>query len=70
MMVAGGGASVANAVDVQNEFLDRYYYYGEVKIDCSDIDDFPSDNPDFEVLQDICHNLEKLKNCQIASAVS
>ena len=66
MMVAGGGASVANAVDVQNEFLDRFYYYNGVKLDCSSIDDYPV----YEALQDICYNLEKLKNCQIVSAVS
>ena len=66
VITAGGGSSVANAVSVQEEFLDGHYIYSD-KLDCTIIDDYP---PDYNPLQKICHNFEKLKNCLIASAVS
>ena len=70
VITAGGGSSVANAISVQDDFLDGFYLNSD-KIDCTSIDDYP---PDYdlavEILQKVCHNFEKLKNCQIASAVS
>ena len=66
VITAGGGSSVANAVSVQDDFLDGFYIYPD-KIDCTIIDDYP---PDYDPIQKLCHDFEKLKNCQIASAVS
>ena len=70
VITAGGGSSVANAVSVQDDFLDGFYIDLD-NIDCTLIDDYPPDyGPTVEILQKVCHNFEKLKNCQIASAVS
>ena len=60
VITAGGGSSIANAVSVQVDFLEE--------IDCTMIDDYP---PDYDpTVEKLCHNFEKFKNCQIASAVS
>lgn len=63
-IIFGGAASTANAVNVKEEYLD--------KLQCSFFDDYPNpdDDPDIEILKKLCHNLEKLRNCQAASAVS
>ena len=64
-LIFGGIASVANARNLQHEYLDQY--------DCAAIDDdLPNDDNDidFEIAQKLCHYLEKLRRCQIASAVS
>ena len=64
-LILGGIASVAKARNVQHEYLD--------KLECAAIDDdLPNDDniSDFEIAQKICHDLEKLRRCQIASAVS
>ena len=55
---------MANAVNVKKEYLDKF--------ECSLVDDYPNhdDDPDIEILKTLCHNLEKLRNCQAASAVS
>ena len=58
-----GVASERNAVNVKYEYIEN--------LECAIIDDLlDEDNPDREMLQDVCHNLEILRNCQIASAVS
>ena len=51
-----------NARNVKREYLDPLY--------CAVIDDYPVDNIGTEFAQHVCHDLEKLRNCQIASAVS
>ena len=61
-LIIGGVLSASNAGNVQHEYLDQF--------DCSAIDDLPVDDIYIEIAQKICHDLEKLKNCQIASAVS
>ena len=66
-IIAGGGASISNAKNVQREYLDR--------LDCPAIQDIPSDQypGGYEYLhrnQTLCDNLEKLKKCQVASGVS
>ena len=66
VITAGGGFSVANAVSVQDDFLDGFYIYSD-KIDRTIIDDYP---PDYDLAVEIYHDFEKLKNCQIATAVS
>ena len=66
-IIAGGGASISNAKNVQHKYLDR--------LDCPAIEGIPSDQypGGYEYLhrnQTLCDNLEKLKKCQFASAVS
>ena len=53
---------MGNARNVQHKYLDFF--------DCALIDDYPADDIDIEFAQKICHDLEKLRRCQIASAVS
>ena len=58
-----GVASERNAVNIKHEYIEN--------LECAVIDDLlDEDNPDREMLQDVCHNLEILRNCQNASAVS
>ena len=63
-VIFGGAASTANAVNVNEEYLEKFQ--------CSLIDDYPNpdDNLDIEIAKTLCHNLEKLRICQAASAVS
>ena len=62
-IILEGVASERNAVNIKHEYIEN--------LECAIIDDLlDEDNPDREMLQDVCHNLEILRNCQIASAVS
>ena len=61
-LIIGGVLSMGNARNVQHKYLDFF--------DCALIDDYPADDIDTEIIQKLCHDLEKLKRCQIASAVS
>ena len=66
-IIAGGGASISNAENVQREYLDR--------LDCPAIEDIPADqhSGSYKFLhenQTLCDNLDKLRKCQVASAVS
>ena len=62
VIICGGAASTANAINVKHEYIDKF--------DCALIDDLPDDDPEVEIAQDVCHKLEQLKNFQAASAVS
>ena len=56
-------ASERNAVNIKHEYIEN--------LECAIIDDLlDEDNHDREMLQDVCHDLEILRNCQVASAVS
>ena len=62
-IIFGGVASTANAVNIKSEFID--------KLECPEIDDLPGNGDDYlELLQSVCHKLERVRNCQIATAVS
>ena len=64
-IIFGGIASTANAVNVKSEFIDKF--------ECPEIDDLPDDDDDninIELIQSVCHKLYRLRNCQIATAVS
>ena len=63
-MILGGVASMANAVNVKEEYLDKWH--------CSFVNNCPNPDgdPNIEILKRLCHSLEKLRNCQAAAAVS
>ena len=63
-IIFGGAVSTANAVNVKQEYMERFNcdYYDDIHDDDND--------PFGTFCKHLCHKLEQLRNCQAASAVS
>ena len=65
-LTCGGILSAKNAANVQHEYINKY--------DCAAINDLPDDEQDGfprdGITEQVCHDLENLRNRQATSAVS